>query len=165
MWDEWDRLKEEVAERRSAQGAAGAGTEMRLNSLPGKPPGGGPGGGPGGRGQGDLKVTQQDLAHIGDFAFKLFQRLAKEGRGPVAGTATAAGDLSGQGFALGGALHQVQERWGQQVRSLVDACAHISNHLDFTQKAHRGDEHFVSRTVSGIKELSAAFDEESERRR
>ncbi|MCX5203825.1 hypothetical protein OG897_20505 [Streptomyces sp. NBC_00237] len=149
-WDEWERIKGEVA------GTGGSGG-MRLNSAPG--------GGGGGGGDGDLRVSQQELAAIGGHAFQLFQRLGKEGRGPVAATLAAARDLSGQEFALGGALQRVQERWGQQVRSLVDACGHISNGLDAAQKIHRSDEHFVARTVSSIAQLTTAFDEEAERRR
>ena len=91
--------------------------------------------------------------------------MGKEGRGPIAATEAAARDLTGQEFALGGALLRVQERWGQQVRSLADACGHISNGLDSAQKIHRSDEHHVVRTISGIAQLDAAFDEQTERRR
>ncbi len=35
----------------------------------------------------------------------------------------------------------------------------ISNHMDFTKKAHRGDEHFIASTVSSIATLDKGFDE------
>ncbi|MFI5805551.1 hypothetical protein [Streptomyces sp. NPDC051561] len=101
---------------------------------------------------------------MGGDAYALFQRLGREGRGPVAASAKAAGDLKGQGFALGGGLHRVQERWGQQVRSLVDACAHVAQRMDFTGKVHREDELAVHRVVSSIARLETAFEERSERR-
>lgn len=144
-WDEWEKLKGEAAGK-----GGGAG-------------GGGSAGGAGG--QKVLSASEKDLTGVANDAFILFERLGREGRGPIATSARAAGDLKGQGFALGGGLHRVQERWGQQVRSLVDACAHISHHMKFTGKVHRGDDHSVRQAVSSIKQLETSFDEKSERRR
>ncbi|MCP9945295.1 hypothetical protein LUX12_11695 [Streptomyces somaliensis] len=146
-WDEWERLKSEVAGRPS--------TAMRLNQAP-------PGGGPGP--QGDLKVNQQDLAAVGDSAFKLFDRLGKHGRDAWSVSQSAAKDLTTQGFALGGALDHVQERWEKQLQSLLDACAHISNHMDFTRNAHAGDEYHIATTVSSIATLDEGFTEGTRRR-
>ncbi|MFJ3722845.1 hypothetical protein ACIPYQ_09780 [Streptomyces sp. NPDC090045] len=38
-------------------------------------------------------------------------------------------------FALGAALSTVADKWHDQLGTLLDACAHISNHLDYTQNA------------------------------
>ncbi|MFJ8133603.1 hypothetical protein [Streptomyces hydrogenans] len=144
-WDEWEQLKSSAAERDSAK--------MQLNGLPpeDRPNAGSASGG-------FLKVDQQDLAAIGNEAFKLYNRLWKEAR--VTSTDSAASDLSGQGFALGGALSHVSLRWDKQLGSVMDACALISNHMDFTQNAHAGDEIFIERHVSSIQTLDAGFDDD-----
>ncbi|MEO3977386.1 hypothetical protein [Streptomyces sp. CAU 1734] len=145
-WDEWESLKASAAERSSAR--------MRLNGLPAEG-----GGGSAGSGQGDLRVSQKDLAGIGDQAFKLHNRLQKEARVAVPSSDRAAGDLAGQGFAVGGALRHVSKRWERQLKSLMDACAHISNHMKFSEKTHRDDDEFIRRGMSGIATLDQGFDE------
>ncbi|MFF2524591.1 hypothetical protein [Streptomyces liangshanensis] len=144
-WDEWEQLKSAAAESAS--------TQMRLNQLPADAGGGG------GGEQGDLKVTQSDLAAIGDKAFKLYNRLWKEARVAVPSSDKAAGDMTTQGFALGAALQHVSVRWEEQLKSLMDACAHISNHMDYTKNAHAGDEHFIQGRLSSIATLDQGFDE------
>ncbi|MFJ4966571.1 hypothetical protein EES43_11955 [Streptomyces sp. ADI96-02] len=142
-WDEWEQLKASAAQKQA--------TGMQLNGLPpeDRPNAGGP--------QGDLRVDQQDLAAIGDKAFTLYNRLWKEAR--VVSTDTTASDLTSQGFELGGALAHVATRWDRQLASVMDACALISNHMDFTKNAHQGDEYFIQRHVSSIDTLDAGFDE------
>ncbi|RST11289.1 hypothetical protein E2C00_34100 [Streptomyces sp. WAC05374] len=142
-WDEWEQLKASAAEKGPAR--------MHLNGLPpeDRPNAGNP--------QGDLQVHQKDLAAIGDHAFKLYNRLWKEAR--VTTTDAAGTDLAGQGFALGKALQHVSTRWDKQLGSVMDACALISNHMDFTKNAHAGDEVFIERHVSSIHALDAGFDE------
>ncbi|MEV8454223.1 hypothetical protein AB0467_16020 [Streptomyces sp. NPDC052095] len=147
-WDEWEQLKTAAAEKKSAA--------MQLNHAPAEN-GGSPTPG------GDLKVNQQDLAAVGDAAFKLFDNLGKYGRDAWSISQTAAKDLSAQGFALGGALNHVQERWEKQLKSLLDACAHISNHMDFTKGAHAGDEYYVYDIVSSISTLDDGFTERTQR--
>lgn len=96
---------------------------MRLNTA-----------GPGGGGKkGDLTVNQTDLSGVRDEASKLNNRLWKEARVAVPTSETAAGNLTTQGFALGGALQHVADRWDVQLKSLMDACGHISNHMDLTK--------------------------------
>ncbi|MEV4332533.1 hypothetical protein AB0K02_18670 [Streptomyces sp. NPDC049597] len=143
-WDEWEQLKASAAANGSAQ--------MQLNGLPpeDRPNAGNP--------QGDLEVHQQDLAKIGDHAFKLYNRLWKEAR--VTSTDSAGTDLDSQGFALGKALQHVSTRWDKQLGSVMDACALISNHMDFTKNAHAGDEIFIERHVSSIQTLDAGFDDD-----
>ncbi|GAA4898232.1 hypothetical protein ACFPM3_14280 [Streptomyces coeruleoprunus] len=142
-WDEWEQLKAEA----QARGDTG----MRLNGVPPEPApnAGGP--------NGVLKVHQADLAAIGDEAFKLYTRLWKEAR--VTSTETAGTDLTSQGIMLGSALTHVSQRWDRQLNTLMDACALISNHMDFTKNAHQGDEYHIKRRVSSIHALDAGFDE------
>lgn len=143
-WDEWEQLKSEAAHRNSAR--------MRLNQLPPEAGGGPPP-------QGDLKVNQKDLAEIGNAAFRLYGDLEKAGDHARAATQKAAGGLKSETFALGGALDNVATRWIDQVRSLLDACAHISNHLDFTKGAHAGDEVYIGTVLSNIDTLDKGFNE------
>ncbi|WP_093811802.1 hypothetical protein [Streptomyces sp. Ncost-T6T-1] len=138
-WDEWEQLKA-AAQDRSAR--------MQLNQATNQ-----------GGEQGDLAVDRQDLAAIGDSAFKLFEDLGRYGRDAWSSSQAAAKSLTTQEFELGGGLDVVQKRWEKQLQSLVDACAHISNHMDFTKKAHQGDEYFIVSTVSSIKTLDKGFDE------
>lgn len=42
----------------------------------------------------------------------------------------------------------------------MDACAHISNHLDFTKNAHEGDEYVIKRKMSSISTLDKGFDDD-----
>ncbi|MFF8954571.1 hypothetical protein [Streptomyces sp. NPDC014894] len=143
-WDEWERLKSSAAER-----AAGG---TRLNGVPDEDR-------VGAVGEGDLTVSQQDLAAVGDQAHTLYERLWKEARIALPTSDRAAGDLSGQGFALGGALLHVSNRWEKQLGSLMDACAHISNHMDVSGKTHRDDDDWIQRSMSGIDTLDRGFDE------
>jgi hypothetical protein len=150
-WDEWEQSKAEAAEKRS--------TQMRLNQLPAD------GGATVGHGnkQGDLTVDQKDLATVGNSAFKLFEDLGRYGRNAWSSSQTAAKDLTTQKFKLGGALDHVQSRWEKQLQSLLDACAHISNHMDFSKKAHQGDEYYIASTFSSIAQLDKGFDERTQR--
>jgi hypothetical protein len=130
-WDEWEQLKSEAAERRS--------THMRLNQLPAD--GGGGGGG-------DLVVHQDDLGAIGHEANVLYDDLRNEADISMAGadkngtgsTTQAAAALKSHGFATGGALEKTVEIWSSQLKSVLQACAHISNHLDYSQKRHSQDD-------------------------
>ncbi|MEU8958349.1 hypothetical protein AB0C93_29090 [Streptomyces sp. NPDC048518] len=147
-WDEWERLKSQAAERQL--------THMQLNQVE---PGTGGSAAPDPASYGDLRVSQSDLAKIGDHAFKLYDRLWNEARGALSGSDKAASDLSGQGFALGAALQHVSTRWDEQLASLKDACAHIANHMQVTKKLHADDEHYIRRQMSSIDMLDAGFDE------
>ncbi|WP_405661864.1 hypothetical protein [Streptomyces sp. RK9] len=147
-WEEWEQLKAQALERQGAQ--------MRLNQVePGM--GGGPGSAP--SSYGDLRVSQDDLATIGEHAFDLFERLSSKGSVAVPSSQQAAGDLTEQGFVLGSGLQHVAKRWEDQLNSLRDACAHISNHMRVTRKLHQGDEHYISRQLTSIDVLDAGFDE------
>lgn len=146
-WAEWEQLKSAAAERH--------GTSMQLNHLPD----GGDGKALTSNTQGDLKVSQQHLAKIGDQAFELYNQLLRGGKVAQDSTDGAATDFSTQGFELGDALSHVSVKWDSSLNDLLDACAQISNHMDFTKKAHAGDEVFIQRRVSSIDMLDAGFDE------
>lgn len=145
-WDEWEQLKADASDEGSAR--------MQLNQAPGQS---------GGAQKGDLAVDHQDLTGVGNSAFKLFENLGRYGRDAWSSSQTAAKDLKTQEFAIGGALDHVQERWEKSLQTLLDACAHISNHMDFTKKTHRGDDHHTASTVSGIAALDKGFDEGTKR--
>lgn len=74
-WDEWEQLESEAAD--------GGSTAMHLNGLPAEG-GGASSGGP------ELRVSQQDLAAVGDAAFRLFDNLGKNGRDAWSISQTAA---------------------------------------------------------------------------
>ncbi|KPC61313.1 hypothetical protein [Streptomyces chattanoogensis] len=144
---EWAELKAGAAARQS--------TQMQLNQLA-------PDGGGGGTPQGDLTVDQKDLAAIGDVAFKLHQDLDKAGDHARVSSMKAASSLE-KDFAIGGALDHVAERWLDQLRSVLDACAHISNHLDYTRKAHASNDAYLGTVFSKISTLDQGFDEGTQR--
>lgn len=145
--DEWNQLVSTAAQRKS--------TQMQLNKADS-------GGGGGGAPQGELKVDQKDLAAIGDEAFKIHGRLVKDGDHARASSYKAAAALK-KDFEIGGALDHVTTRWKEQLRSLADACAHISNHLEYTDKAHRNDEQYISGVFNSISRLDEGFSERTQR--
>ena len=136
-WDEWEQLKNDAAQRGSAH--------TRLNQLPVD----------GGAGGGDLVVHQDDLGAVGHEAFTLHDDLRRaadvDGMGADrqgdGSTTRAAAELKAQSFAMGPALSQTVTTWTSQVQSLLQACAHISNHLDYTRKTHRHDDALIAASV------------------
>ncbi|MFE7277468.1 hypothetical protein [Streptomyces sp. NPDC057623] len=143
-WEEWEQLKAAATERHS--------TQMQLNQLPVDPGGGG-------GTQGDLVVGHADLEAVGKAAHALFEDFTTySGHARVASTA-AAGGLKGEGFALGAALAHVTERWSEQSKTLLDACAHISNHLRYTKNLHAAGDSYIAGTISSIATLDKGFDE------
>ncbi|MGW6141053.1 hypothetical protein ACWFRM_21675 [Streptomyces sp. NPDC055144] len=144
-WKEWEELKAQAAEKRA--------TGMQLNQLAA------PGGGGGDNEQGDLRVNQTDLAAVGDAAYRLYGGLDHYGDHARTASMAAAGGLKSEGFEVGEGLDHVAERWVDQVQSLLDACAHISNHLDYTKGAHAKDEVYIGGTISSISQLGKGFDD------
>ncbi|MGR3869349.1 hypothetical protein ACUXZZ_12230 [Streptomyces graminifolii] len=137
-WEEWEQLKSQAAERQS--------THMRLNQL--APDGGG--GGPG-----DLVVQQDDLGAVGHEAHILYDDIrsgadiagAGAGKDGAGSTAQAASALKSRGFETGGALERTVEVWTSQVKSVLQACAHISDHLDYSKKRHAEDDAEIGTVV------------------
>ncbi|MGW2642228.1 hypothetical protein [Streptomyces sp. NPDC001348] len=144
-WDEWEQLLDEAQKRPQRS------THMQLNQLPADPGGG--------SSQGDLRVNQKDLAAIGDAAYGLHQEFRHFSDLARMSSVKAADGLESEGYAIGSALNHVAQHWVDQVQSLLDATAHISNHLDYTKKAHAGDEQYIAGTLSSIATLDQGFDE------
>ncbi|NML53383.1 hypothetical protein HHL19_06580 [Streptomyces sp. R302] len=123
-WNEWEQIKAETAERDS--------TQMRLNGLP-EESGWSTGGG-------DLVVHDDQLGAIGNKAYDLRERFRVDADHARPSTFKASVDLFNDGLDLGAALTEMHDAWNTQQQALKEACAHISNHLDFTQAQHAKDE-------------------------
>ncbi|MFD4023978.1 hypothetical protein ACFWRV_10725 [Streptomyces sp. NPDC058576] len=140
-WDEWEQAKAQVEARHAAR--------TQLNQAPA---GVGAAGG-----QGDLVVTQDDLGAVGHDAFVLHGRLGRQGdiAGAGAGkdgtgtTMQAAASLKTHSFATGPVLELAVELWTTRTKTLLQACAHISNHLDFTKKSHAQDDADIAASFRG----------------
>ncbi|MYV51793.1 hypothetical protein [Streptomyces sp. SID3212] len=141
-WDEWEQLKSAAEERPSV------GTQ--LNQAPAGPGGTGPG-------SGDLIVNQDDLGAVGHEAFILHSGLSKGADLAGAGmdqhgagsTLRASSELSAHNFALGSALSTALTMWDSSLKTLLQACAHISNQLDYTKALHAGDDAKVAASLTG----------------
>ncbi|MER6468979.1 hypothetical protein [Streptomyces collinus] len=142
-WEEWEQLKTQAAERHSPH--------MQLNQYPADQGASDT--------RGDLVVGHQDLEAVGKAAHDLFDHFTTYSGHARAASEAAAGGLKGEGFALGGALEHVTERWSEQTKSLLDACAHISNHLRYTKNQHAADDSYIAGTVSSITALDEGFDD------
>ncbi len=60
----------------------------------------------------------------------------------------AAAQLTSHGFSLGDGLSNTVETWTSQVKTVLQGCAHISNHLDYSKKAHNQDEAEIAASMS-----------------
>ncbi|WDM12566.1 hypothetical protein J3S85_14075 [Streptomyces lavenduligriseus] len=128
-WDEWEQLKADAARRSPMR--------MQLNQLSAN------GGAGGGGTSGDLVVNQDDLGAVGHEAYTLFLDLHTDtdlNRDGAGSTMPAAAALKSHGFEMGGALGLTSEVWAAQAKTVLQACAHISNHLDYSKKLHAQDD-------------------------
>ncbi|WP_267241708.1 hypothetical protein [Streptomyces sp. PR69] len=112
---------------------------MRLNQAPAMDPGG-PGPQPG---SADYIIHDDELGDIGHAAFGLFNGLESGGKHARTASQTAGTALKGDGFETGSALSEVSDTWDTQVKTLLQACAHISNHLDHTKKSRKEDDDWI----------------------
>ncbi|MEV0414860.1 hypothetical protein AB0I68_29605 [Streptomyces sp. NPDC050448] len=117
----------------AARATAATNVSMRLNHVPVEPGGGG-------GGDGDLELNQDHIGAIGTEAYKLHSRLQTDGKHAATATGEAAGALTKESFASGAALLKVNTMWESQVKTLVAACANISNGLNYSLKSHAMDE-------------------------
>ncbi|OEJ32181.1 hypothetical protein [Streptomyces subrutilus] len=115
----------------AARATAAANVSMRLNQVPVDPGGGGAGG---------LDLNQDHIGAIGSEAYKLHSRLQTDGKHAATSTAEAAGALTKENFASGAALLKANTLWESQVKTLVAACANISNGLNYSLSSHAKDE-------------------------
>ncbi|MEU9921794.1 hypothetical protein AB0H51_10940 [Streptomyces griseoluteus] len=137
-------FEQEWAEIRAA---ASKRTAVQLNSVPAE--GGGGGGGY------DLVVNRDDLGAIGSDAYDLLGRMGKEGDIARASTFDAATALTNGNFASGAAVLKVHDFWQTHLKTLLDACAQISNHLDYSKARHAKDE---VKIVGDLAQISALTD-------
>ncbi|KND33732.1 MULTISPECIES: hypothetical protein [Streptomyces] len=117
-------------------GALKAAAAMRLNQVGGS-------GGSGPKGSADYVVNDDELGGIGSAAFKLFNGLEPTGKHAKAASETAGTSLKGDGFDTGAAFTEVIGTWDKQVKTLLQACAHISNHLDYTKASRKKDDEWI----------------------
>ncbi|MFJ9863138.1 hypothetical protein [Streptomyces sp. NPDC101165] len=130
-WDEWEQLKSRAAEQQP--------THVQLNHAPDAV---------GGAGGADLVVHQDDLGAVGHEAFQLHARLHDQVDIAGAGaddhgagtTMQAAAALKSHHFAMGAGLETTVSVWTSQIKAVLQAFAHISNHLDFSKKLHARDD-------------------------
>ncbi|WP_329101521.1 hypothetical protein [Streptomyces sp. NBC_01439] len=115
----------------AARATATASVTVRLNQAPADP---------GGGGGGDLELNQDHIGAIGSEAYKLHTRLQADGKHAATATAEAAGALTKEAFASGAALLKANSAWESQVKTLVAACANISNGLNYSLASHAKDE-------------------------
>ncbi|MEU8619834.1 hypothetical protein [Streptomyces sp. NPDC048623] len=140
-WEEWERAKAVVAARES--------TRMRLNQAGAS--------GSGGSGAADLVVRQDDLGAVGHEAFILHGELSKKADIAAAGsgneasgsTMRAAAALKSHHLELGSELETTVEVWTSQVKHVLQAAAHISNHLDYSKKMHARDDTQIAADLKG----------------
>ncbi|MFJ8858285.1 hypothetical protein ACIRD8_07575 [Streptomyces sp. NPDC102451] len=132
-WDEWEQLKSDAAERSSAR--------MQLNQVPAE-------GGGGGASSGDLVVHDDQLGKLGNTAYELRQQFGTAGDFARPSTFTASIDLFNDGLDMGSALTELHDAWNSQTGTLKEACAHISNHFDFTRAQHSKDEVHIQTSIS-----------------
>ncbi|MFF2719968.1 hypothetical protein [Streptomyces sp. NPDC058011] len=131
---------EEWAELRTAAAERGA---MRINGVPAE-----------GGGAADLVVNRDDLGAIGNDAYDLRTRLSKEGDHARPATFDAAIALTNGNFTSGAAVLKVHDRWQTQLKTLLDSCAHISDHLDYTKAQHAKDEVKIVGDLTPISKLT-----------
>ncbi|MFE0640406.1 hypothetical protein ACFW2Y_02070 [Streptomyces sp. NPDC058877] len=115
----------------------------RLNQVAPEPGGGG--------GNADLSVDQDKLGAIGTAAYGLHGRLVKDGNHARTTTTEAATGMSSHGFRTGAAMSTVQETWNSQLNTLLDACANISNHLDYSAASHAREEADIQAALTASK--------------
>ncbi|MEU2130048.1 hypothetical protein [Streptomyces sp. NPDC018352] len=130
--EEWAGLKADAAAR------------MQLNSVPTEGPGAGPS-------DGDLVIHDDELGRIGHFAYQLHNNLKADGKHARTTSEAAGTSLSSDGFEMGKALTAASKTWDKQVGTLVDSCAHISNHLDYSKTSKKKDDDWVAAQVSASK--------------
>ncbi|MEU2127519.1 hypothetical protein [Streptomyces sp. NPDC018352] len=140
-WNEWEQVKAEAAQRQSAQ--------MQLNRADGGPGASG--------GAADLVVNQDDLGAVGHEAYLLRGRLSRDGGHARPATFDAAIALTNGSFTSGSELLKVHDRWNSQLRTLLDACARISDHLDYSKSVHAADDADIGGNLLSVSKISEYF--------
>ncbi|MET9350416.1 hypothetical protein [Streptomyces termitum] len=133
----------------AARNAAVDSTRTQLNQAPTDPGVRGP--------DADLSVRQDHLGAIGHAAYELHGRLVKDGNHARTDSMEAASLMYGHQFRTGMELMNVNSTWLEQIRTLLDACAHISNHLDYSVASHAKDDAEISTSLA-VSRISEYFD-------
>lgn len=134
-WNEWEQAKSEASRHQSSR--------MQLNQMAAA-------GGGGDAGKPDLVVHDDELGKLGNMAYDLRERLHVDGDFARPSTFTASNDLFNDGLDTGSALLEVHDAWNTQLQTLNEACAHISNHFDYSRAQHAKDEVHI---VTGVRNL------------
>ncbi|MEV0262774.1 hypothetical protein AB0I49_15730 [Streptomyces sp. NPDC050617] len=100
-----------------------------------------------GGGQEDLIVAQDDLGVVGHSAHRLHGGLTAAGSHAKTASEDAGTELTGSHFTAGAALTKLSSTWDTQVKTLLEACAHISNHLDYSSKAYGAEDQKIATTM------------------
>ncbi|MEU9790552.1 hypothetical protein AB0E27_07955 [Streptomyces sparsogenes] len=134
-WHEWEQLKKSATER------------IQLDSA----------GSGGGLPEDGIVVHRDDLGAVGSEAYRLHAEL--KAKADLAGmgadkhgdssTAQAAAALKRNGFALAAALDKTLRTWSVQVKTVMQACANISNHLDYSLKLHDQEDKKIAADLRG----------------
>ncbi|MYU34586.1 hypothetical protein GTW52_15975 [Streptomyces sp. SID8358] len=95
------------------------------------------------KGPADYAVPDDELGDIGHAAFGLFNGLEPTGKHAKVASETAGTSLKGDGFDTGAAFTEVIGTWERQVKTLLQACAHISNHLDYTKASNKAEDEWI----------------------
>lgn len=143
-WNEWEQIKSETAQRHSA-------ARTRLDHVAE-----GPGPGSSG-GAADLVVNSDDLGAVGHEAYLLYGRLSRDGDHARPSTFNASLALTNGNFTSGSELLKVHDRWNSQLRTLLGACAHISNHLDYSKSAHAKDDADIVGDMLSVSKINNYF--------
>ncbi|UYQ62370.1 hypothetical protein [Streptomyces peucetius] len=108
-------------------------------------------------GAAELKVNTDELGAVGHDAYVLRGRLTRDGDHARASTFDAAIALTNGNFASGAELLKMHDRWNTQLRTLLDACAQISNHLDYSKAAHAKDDADIGGNLTAVSKISEYF--------
>ncbi|WP_103530238.1 hypothetical protein [Streptomyces sp. SM11] len=135
---EWSELRAESAQR----------VDMRLNGISAEPRSSN------GPSQADLAVNDDDLGAIGHDAYELRTRLSKDGDHARPATFDAAIALTNGNFVSGSGLLKVHDRWQTHLKTLLDACAQISNHLDYSRASHHKDDAQIVGDLLSVSKLN-----------
>lgn len=101
-----------------------------------------------------LTVNQDDLGAVGHDAHLLHGQLSRAGDHARPATFSAATALTNGNFTSGAQLTIVHDRWNTQLRTLLDACAQISNHLDYSKKTHARNDADIEGELTAVSKLS-----------
>ena len=115
---------------------------MQLNQYPAD-------GGSGGGDQ-DLVVHDDQLGALGNMAYELREQVSAAGDHARQNTFDASIELFNDGLSMGSAMTQLHDSWSTQLQTIKEACAHISNHLDYTRASHAKDEDKVVAEMTSL---------------